>query len=101
MDGGIEKTRRKERKRYEEERKQADERYQEVLRRRGEAERRQKDDRKRYEELIKEVTEVRKKRIEVVGPESLKLTKLGDSEDVKVNIILVLSVGFLLTTSIS
>ena len=86
-----EERREEERKRYEEERKQADERYQEVLRRRDEEEKRREaerqkereDDRKRYEELIKEVTEARKKRIEVVGPESLKLTKLADSEDVE------------------
>ena len=86
----AEERRVEERKQFEEERRKADERYVEELRRRDEAERRREaerqkereEDRKRYEDLIKGIHDRRATRIEV-GPESLKLTKLSESEDVE------------------
>ena len=76
------------RKLYEEEKRKADERHAEELRMREEAERRREaerlkereEDRKRYEDLIKGMHDSRATR---VGPESLKLTKLSESEDVE------------------
>ena len=82
----YEEERRKEEERREEERK----RYEADLLRREEAERRREeerakereDERRRLETLIRGVTEAGRKRIDV-GPESLKLTKLSESEDVE------------------
>ena len=79
-----------ERTRYEEERRKADERHAEELRRRDEEERRRelerqkerKEDRKRYEDLIKGIHDRRATGIDV-GPESLKLTKLAETEDIE------------------
>ena len=84
-----EERREEERQRYEEERKRAEERYQEELQRRDEAEKRREeerqrereDDRQRYEELIRGVTEAKNKK--EFGLEALKLTKLGELEDVE------------------
>ena len=85
----AEERREEERRRHEEERRRAEERYEEEMRRREaaktrreeERQREREEDRKRYDELIKGVYE-RKKSVEV-GPESLKLTKLTETEDIE------------------
>ena len=70
---------RKQEQRHEEERvRQQEERAAE--RRRYEQER--EADRQRYEELVRGLTERRPRRVEV-GPESLKLTKLSDTDDIE------------------
>ena len=61
-----------ERRRYEQERAEEKRRY----------EQERAEERLRYEELVRGLTTGRPRRVEV-GPDSLKLTKLGETDDIK------------------
>ena len=84
----YEERQEEEKRRYEERQEEEKRRYEEELRRREEAERHREeerrkereDDRRRYEELIKSLEG--KKHV-AIGPESLKLKKLIDTDDIE------------------
>ena len=78
MKAWMAESRKQEQRHEEEQLRHQEERAEE--RRRYERER--EADRQRYEELVRGLTERRPRRVEV-GPESLKLTKLSDTDDIE------------------